>query len=112
MTRRDLGQATDSAHYATPGHWGGRPKTDKRQRSRHDPKNSNAADDTQGTTRMAPQENVQQTPRHMQRATGKMQRTTRSVQQKTAGNMRHAVDDMQHVTNSVQRAACNMRQTS
>jgi hypothetical protein len=82
---------------------------------KHDPTKSNAADDTQETTCKAALETVQQTPLHMQRATGKLQRTTRaarSVQQKTAGNMRHAVDDMQHVTNSVQRATGNMRRTS
>ncbi len=59
-------QATDSAHYATPGHWGGQQENGQEATCiRHDPTDSNAADDTQGTTCKAPLENVQQKPRNM-----------------------------------------------
>ncbi len=78
-----------------------------------------AADDTQGTTCKAPQENVQQTPRNLQHATGKMQQTTRIMHpttsrrhapcsgQYTANSKRPATRNMQHAPSSEQQTACN-----
>jgi hypothetical protein len=76
------------------GHWGGQQENGQEAPcSRHEPRNSNTADDTQGTTCMAPQENVQQAPRNVRR--GKC-------------NGRHAACNItRQVTCAMQWTTCN-----
>jgi hypothetical protein len=92
------------------GHLGGqhenRPQT---TRSRPDPTDSNAADDTQGracnTTGNCATDATPHATRNRQNATDDTQRATENDRQ-------HAPCSGRHATRNKQRATCNMRQTS
>jgi hypothetical protein len=90
--RRDVGQATDSAHNAT-------------------------GDTGTGNRNQTTCNGMRACSRHMQRAPGKMQQTTRSVQHTTsrqqyAANNNDVQRARQHATRSMQRTTENVEKTS